>query len=207
MARLRIDTARVCHTHRKVNIPHDLREQDIRDLGNLLRLTGLSVIKCHIFQCRRFNVRRREPVRHRIDRCNQVFLVEDLLQTVLHIRNPAARFQAGNRFGRLNLVAGIAQGFRSLLFLRRFDIQLTEHLPERLDELFFEAVFLILCPYLCTPQQIGMRDGQCVVRFKRDRCAVRGDQFVPAQEAESAVKGEHQPPDDRCGNRVPHQRL
>ena len=65
------------------------------------------------FQRGSFDVGRREPVRHRIDRGNNILFIVYFLKSVLVIGYPAPSFQYGNRFLRLNLISGITAGLRS----------------------------------------------------------------------------------------------
>mgnify|MGYP000240673407 CR=1 FL=1 len=114
----RIDTSGVSHTDGEVYIPHHFGEDNRWNLRNLHRFIILAVMEADKFQRGSFDVGRREPVRHRIDRGNNILFIVYFLKSVLVIGYPAPSFQYGNRFLRLDLVAGIAAGLSGFYFFR-----------------------------------------------------------------------------------------
>ena len=137
----RIDTSGVSHTDGEVYIPHHFGEDNRWNLRNLHRFIILAVMEADKFQRRSFDVGRREPVRHRIDRGNNILFIVYFLKSVLVIGYPAPSFQYGNRFLRLNLISGVAAGLRGAFLFRCRDVQFAEYLLERLADSFVKQNF------------------------------------------------------------------
>lgn len=57
------------------------------------------------------------------------------METVFIVGYPATAFQYGNRFLRLDLVAGIAAGLSGFYFFRSRNVKFAEYLFERLREI------------------------------------------------------------------------
>lgn len=99
-----------------------------------------------------------EPVRHRINRGNNILFIVYLLKSVFVIGYPAASFQYGNRFLRLNLISGITAGLRSAFLFRCRDVQFSEYLLERLADGFVKQELLISMPVAARIQVCRMGD-------------------------------------------------
>lgn len=68
----------------------------------------------------------------RSQRRHHVFPIEHLLQARLQIGHPAPALQNRRGLPGLNLIACVAERLRAAPLIRRFHIQLAEHLSERL---------------------------------------------------------------------------
>lgn len=158
MAGFGVDAACVRHADRQIHVAHDLGEEDVWHVVDFQLLTRLAVEKRHPFQRRRFDVRWGEPVRHRPDGRDDVLFVVDLLQAGFHVRHPAAGFQARQRPRGLNLVARIAQGLGVPQFIRRFDVQFAENLPNGLHNLVAIQLLLPRHPLLALIEVVRVRE-------------------------------------------------
>ena len=154
----RIYTSGVRHAYGKVYIPHYFGEHNGRNLRNLHGLIILPVVETNIFQRRSFDVGRREPIGHCVNIGNDILFVIDLLKSVLIVGYPTTSLQYGNCFLRLNLVAGVAAGLCCFRLFGSRNVELAEHLFERLADCFIEQEFLICVPVAACIQVGGVGD-------------------------------------------------
>ncbi len=170
MCCFRIYAACVCNTDRKIHITHDLRIDDIGHFRNRQCFSVFPVSEDHTLQSRRFYIGRREPIRLRIDRSDDIVFIIDFLQAVLVICHPAPSFQCADRPFCLYLISCKHQTAVFVQFLRQFNIQFTEHLTERLFSAFavsdHQQSLLIIRPDTLFVKVWRMSDPQC--RFITD---------------------------------------
>ena len=134
VAGFRVNASGMGYAYCQVYVSHYFGEDDRRNLRDFHQLVVFAAMEADIFQCRSFDVGRREPVCHGIDGGDDILFVIYLLKTVFIIGYPTAPFQYGNRFLRLNLIAGIAAGLSGFYFFRSRNVKFAEYLFERLAD-------------------------------------------------------------------------
>ena len=134
-------------------------------------------------------------------------LVINLLQTVLNVRNPAARLQARHRLLRLDLVARVAERRERSELVLRLHVELAEHLAVRLNKLPVKEKLLPVVPASLGIEIVRMRHAELRVSGKFARLAVYRNERRSLQHAGALAVRVDKSPHDGRDNRIGHQRF
>ncbi|MNR10296.1 hypothetical protein D3C85_1265410 [compost metagenome] len=194
-ARLWINAASMRRAHDEIHIPHNFGENNAGNPAQLDRLIRSAIHERDGLQGRRLDLRRREPIRERIHLRDDVLFVVDLLQAFLVADGPQPCLQQRSRPLRLDLMTGVTPRHRAARqFIAVREIQLPEHLLERLLQLPVEQKLLIAAPLTALIQMQRMCDINRIRPLQRDGFASRPHQSAVFVEAEGRPHFKHQHP-------------
>ena len=192
VARLGIDAADVCDGDDEIDVAHDLAEDEIRDIVDRQPLEGFTVEELDPLQCRRLDVGGRVPVSERVDTRDDVRLVVDALQSLTAVDDPAARLEQGDGLCGLHLMPRVAVARLLAVLVRCLDVELAEHLLERLTDLLFKKIFLVVCPCAALIEIERVGDLYLRVLCELRARAVRSDERTVLVKAECRARLEHE---------------
>ena len=156
-----VHTSHKSNAHHHIHITHHLTIQHRIQVSNVKRgRVGhiASARETYIFDGRRLNIRRREPIGLGIERNTNALREKHFLQSVLITGRPATRTQGGGSLFHLNLVATIPTRLAQFGLFGSGQVEFTEHLLERLHQLLGKEVRLPLSPQSSCVEIYGVRE-------------------------------------------------